>query len=191
MLWTEAKAWLRSAFDRSRSMQRSRHKIENGDGPPGIRAGVWVAVLSFFLACMLLMVLFPRSGDWVNNKAPPGVPPEPVGKAPAHPAAVARATRQRSNPEFYAGRDLWFPAPQNVEEATRLACDAANQKARELYDCEPFGHERAAVVVDGRWIWSDFRGRGRGDLEATVEFAADGSLQKVDVLWLDSAPDRF
>ena len=85
-------------------------------------------------------------------------------------------------------RDLWFPAPRDAEEAARLASDAANQKAKELYDCTPFSHERPARMVDGRWVWSDSRGQGKGDVEATVEFALDGSVQSVDVLWLDSFP---
>jgi hypothetical protein len=79
----------------------------------------------------------------------------------------------------------------NAEEAATFASAAANQRARELYDCEPFGHARPVQWVEGRWVWSESRGQGRADLEATVEFAMDGSVQSVDVLLLDSAPGKF
>jgi hypothetical protein len=172
-------------------MQRSRHQDPNGDGPAGIRAGVWIAVLVFSLACLLLIAVLPPPAKRIN----PELTSRPEGEWRSNSAMRltpgARPVLRRSDTVFDPGRDLWFPAPQSAEEAARLACDAANQKAKELYNCKPFSHERPALMVDGRWVWSDSRGQGKADVEATVEFAVDGSLQSVDVLWLDSAPERF
>lgn len=40
-------------------------------------------------------------------------------------------------------------------------------------------------MVEGHWIWRDSRGHGTSDLEASVEFAADGRNPVVSVLQLD------
>jgi len=186
----EAEAWLRSAaFDWPRNMQRSRNQNENG--PLGIRAGVWIAVLGSSLVCALMIAVFPRPANRLKSNDASVASGESAGEAPIRSTADARTTRRRSDTEFVWGGGLWVPAPQSAEDAARLACDAANQKAKELYNCKPFGHERPARVVDGRWVWSDSRGQGQGDVEATVEFALDGSVQSVDVLWLDSSPYGF
>ena len=172
-------------------MKKSRNKNENGDGPPGIRDGVWLAVSSLALVCLLVVTAFPRRRAHLRNEIAPDAEVELRTGSLARSKVGVSAGLQHANPEFGSGSGLWFPAPMNAEEAARFASAAANHRARELYDCEPFGHERPAQVVDGRWVWSDSRGQGRADLEATVEFAADGSMQSVDVLWLDSSRERF
>jgi hypothetical protein len=72
----------------------------------------------------------------------------------------------------------------NAEEAERLAQQLANDKSRELYQCEPFQEARPAQMEQGRWVWRDRRGWGSGDIEATVKFAADGSAPEVKVFRL-------
>ena len=192
-LGAEAEAPLSATtVDRPRNMQRSHHQNRNGDQQAGIRTGVWIAVIGFSLACVLLMVVFPRATDRLASEVKARSEGESRNNhSQTRLAPGARPVPRRSDTVLDTGRDLWFPAPQNAEEAARLACDAANQRAKELYNCRPFGHERPAMMVDGRWVWSDSRGQGRADVEATVEFASDGSVQSVDVLWLDSSPERF
>ena len=73
-----------------------------------------------------------------------------------------------------------------AEQATRLARDLANERAKVLHGCEPFTDTAGARWVEGRWIWHDRRGYGRVDFEATVDFAADGSARRVEVILLDS-----
>lgn len=160
-------------------------------GKPGIRAGVWLAVLGLSLVCLLLVVVIPRPDGQLVNETEIAATNKLGGESSDAPAAVFRGIRRHAKPAFASEHDSEVPAPQNAEEAARLACEAANQKAKELYDCEPFGHERPAFVLDGRWIWFDTRGQGNGDLEAKVEFGADGAVQSVDVLLLHSLPDRF
>ena len=71
------------------------------------------------------------------------------------------------------------------EEAKSLAYRLANQKAKELYDCEPFTEWTPASLDETGWFWSSRRALGRSDIEATVRFRADGSRQSVDVFLLD------
>lgn len=72
----------------------------------------------------------------------------------------------------------------NAEEAERLARQLANDKSRELYQCEPFQAARPAQMEQGIWVWHDRRGWGSGDMETTVKFAADGSAPEVKVFRL-------
>src|SRR2546427_12343105 len=77
-------------------------------------------------------------------------------------------------------------APLNAEQAAALAQRLANEQAKTLYNCQPFRNGRPAQLVGGHWVWRDFRAQGSGDIEATVEFAADGAKPRVNVVWLDS-----
>jgi len=72
------------------------------------------------------------------------------------------------------------------QQAHTLAMQAANEKAFTLYHCRPFGDGQPAHFVGGHWVWTDQQGFGHGDMEATVELAADGGPQKVDVTLLDN-----
>src|ERR1041385_3761917 len=72
-----------------------------------------------------------------------------------------------------------------ADQAQALAQKLANEKAQILYHCQPFRNAPPASFVQGHWTWHDRRGQGNGDMEATVEFAADGSAPQVNVTWLD------
>jgi hypothetical protein len=62
----------------------------------------------------------------------------------------------------------------------------ANEKAKTLFNCQPFRNGTPAQFVQGHWVWHDLRGQGSGDLEATVTFAFDGANPDVSVTQLDS-----
>src|ERR1017187_620332 len=72
------------------------------------------------------------------------------------------------------------------EQATKVSMRLANDKASTLYHCQPFRDSHPAQMVACHWLWVAQQGLGRGDIEATVELAADGSAQKVEVQLLDS-----
>ena len=73
-------------------------------------------------------------------------------------------------------------------EAGSLAEHLANEKAQALYNCQPFRNGPPARFVRDHWTWHHLQARGLGDIEATVEFAADGAEPKVSVVWLESVP---
>jgi len=73
-----------------------------------------------------------------------------------------------------------------ADQARTLARQLANDQARALYGSQPFLNGAPARFVQGRWIWSDRRGFGLGDMQATVTLAADGSPHSVDVMLFDS-----
>ena len=81
-------------------------------------------------------------------------------------------------------------APKNsaltAEEARSLAQQLANQEAQRLYICQPFINPPPAKFVNGHWTWHCLQSCGQGDLDATVEFAANGADPKVSVSQLDS-----
>jgi hypothetical protein len=63
--------------------------------------------------------------------------------------------------------------PEQVENmATRLA----NEKADTMYHRQPFHDGQSPNFVAGHWVW---RQLSPGDLEATVDLAADGSTNSV------------
>ena len=76
--------------------------------------------------------------------------------------------------------------PLTVEQATAQAVQLANDKTRALYRVQPFQGGQPARFVDGRWVWTDRKGVGRQDVQATVELAADGSTNHVDLRVYDS-----
>ena len=66
-------------------------------------------------------------------------------------------------------------------QAGALARTLANKQAQTLCGIQPFRDGRPAEFIHGCWAWHDRRGWGRGDIEATVKFAADGSNPSVSV----------
>jgi len=77
-----------------------------------------------------------------------------------------------------------------AEQARLTAVHLANSKASELYHCQPFSSNQLARFSEGRWVWSDQQGYGFGDIEATVELAADGTTNRVDLKLLESRATR-
>jgi hypothetical protein len=73
-----------------------------------------------------------------------------------------------------------------AEQAGAVAQRLANEKAQTLFNCQPFRNGQPARFVQGHWTWHRFQAEGQGDLEATVEFDADGAEPKVRVVLLDS-----
>jgi hypothetical protein len=72
------------------------------------------------------------------------------------------------------------------EQAKAMAIQLANDKAATLYQSRPFQDGQPARLIGGRWVWTDARGFGHADIQATVELAADGSTNHVDLQLLDS-----
>ena len=73
-------------------------------------------------------------------------------------------------------------------EAGSLAEHLANEKAQALYNCQPFRNSPPARFVRDHWTWHRLQAQGLGDIEATVELAADGAEPKVTVVRLVSIP---
>jgi hypothetical protein len=73
-----------------------------------------------------------------------------------------------------------------AEQARMIAMQLANVKAYALYHCQPFVDDQPAHFTSGHWTWGQLKGYGHGDLLATVELAADGSTNSVDVQLLAS-----
>ncbi len=77
-------------------------------------------------------------------------------------------------------------ASLTAEQATTVAIQLANGKASTLYQHQPFVAGQPAQFVAGHWHWVARQGFGRGDIQATVELAADGSTNSVDLQLFDS-----
>ena len=73
-----------------------------------------------------------------------------------------------------------------TEQATTTAMRLANDKASTLYQHRPFVAGQSAQFVAGHWLWVARQGFGRGDIQATVELAADGSTNSVDLQLFES-----
>ena len=72
-----------------------------------------------------------------------------------------------------------------ADQAGLLAQQLANEKAQELYSCQPFRDGPPAQLVQGHWEWHRLQAVGQTDLEATVEFAVNGREPKVTVVRLE------
>ena len=72
-------------------------------------------------------------------------------------------------------------ASLTAEQAKATAIQLANDKAATLYHTQPFQDGQPARFMGGRWVWTDTRGFGHADIQATVELAADGSTNHVDL----------
>jgi len=77
-------------------------------------------------------------------------------------------------------------ASLTTEQATTTAMRLANDKASTLYQHQPFVAGQPPQFVAGHWLWVARQGFGRGDIQATVELAADGSTNSVDLQLFDS-----
>ncbi len=66
-------------------------------------------------------------------------------------------------------------------QAKTLAQQLANDEAFTRYGCRPFHDGQSARFEQGHWVWSDQRGYGKGDLEALVIIAPDGSTHEVNL----------
>jgi len=67
-------------------------------------------------------------------------------------------------------------ASLTAEQATALAMRLANDKACTVFHRQPFHDPQPARFDGGRWVWRQLT---PGDIEATVELAADGSTNSV------------
>ncbi len=74
----------------------------------------------------------------------------------------------------------------NADQARTTALQLANDKAFELYHCQPFHDGPPARFTQGRWVWIDRQGYGKSDFEVVVELAANGSPRMVDLKLLDN-----
>lgn len=77
-----------------------------------------------------------------------------------------------------------------AEQAGELATQLANDKADAVYHRRPFVNKQPAHFEAGRWTWTDMQGVGTLDFHATVELAANGSTNSVDVKVSDDALHR-
>jgi hypothetical protein len=75
-----------------------------------------------------------------------------------------------------------------AEQAKTVAIRLANDKAFTLYHHQPFQDGQPAQFVAGRWVWVTKQGFGLGDIQATVELAADGSTNNVGLQVFYSQP---
>jgi uncharacterized protein YcfL len=64
-------------------------------------------------------------------------------------------------------------------QATTLAMKLANDKASAAYNCHPFKKQEPILFLQGHWLWIGREGLGHGDIQATVDLAADGSTNNV------------
>jgi hypothetical protein len=138
-------------------------------GLMGIRPGVWAFAIATFLLCTMVSFFNVNSSAPLTSVRPTAEP------------QIARQTtssHQRSSEH----RHIAFTA----EQARQFACALANERAKELYKCEPFSDGAAPDFIDGVWKWSNCRGHGLVDFEASVEFGADGSDPFVFILVLDN-----
>ena len=151
-------------------MRTNRKREEEETGPLGVRSGIWLLVAAALLSLIVLSLVRPKTRDSAVRMTTADRLQSVHAELPADAAKVVRSSVTPP------------PArPLNPEEAKQLAARVANQKAWELYRCEPFVNLEPAFFAQGCWTWSAVRGRGFGDLEARVEFCADGSLPSADI----------
>ncbi len=77
-------------------------------------------------------------------------------------------------------------ASLTADQAKTLAMRLANDNVATLYHSRPFVAGQPAQFVAGHWLWVAQQGFGHGDIEATVELAANGSTNSVDIQVLSS-----
>jgi hypothetical protein len=70
-----------------------------------------------------------------------------------------------------------------ADQAKTLAIRLANDKTASIYLGQPFHDGQPATFVSGHWIWKEL---APGDIEATVELAADGSTNSVAINYLSN-----
>jgi hypothetical protein len=72
------------------------------------------------------------------------------------------------------------------DQAKTVAMRLASDKALTVYRCSPFRDGEPARFAADHWVWIGHQGYGHGDIQATVELAADGSTNSVVLQLLDS-----
>lgn len=77
--------------------------------------------------------------------------------------------------------------PLTAQQAEMLAIQLANKEADKVFHRQPFEAKMPPHFEAGHWVWTGSRGAGLLDFQATVELAADGSTNSVDVKLLDDA----
>ena len=77
-------------------------------------------------------------------------------------------------------------ASLTTEQATTIAMRLANDKASTLFQHQPFVAGQPAQFVADHWLWVARQGFGHSDIQATVELAADGTTNHVDIQLSDS-----
>ena len=71
------------------------------------------------------------------------------------------------------------------EQAGTLAVRFANDKAFAQYRCRPFRDTQSIHFTADHWTWTDRQGIGRGDIEAKVEIASNGTVRSVEIQLLE------
>jgi len=69
-------------------------------------------------------------------------------------------------------------APLTAEQAKAVAMRVANDKSSVICHRKPFHDGQPATFASGHWQWREL---APGDVEATVELAADGSTNSVAI----------
>jgi hypothetical protein len=183
---SEIISWVASDRPEIVNFMRPVAPNERIDAPLGIRNGVWLTALGLLFLCVLAISLSHR-----HSSRPRGE--NASGSERATGQNSATSSRNNARQPAHKGSEFEFvnesrgrlPATLSAEEARSLARRIANEKAKELYGCEPFTDWALASLDETGWFWSSRRAHGHGDLEATVRFAADGSKESVDVFLLD------
>ncbi len=138
----------------------------------------WIPGLSFTV--LLAAVLGWAVLNWTLR------PANPVAPAAPRTQPLAQATAS-----FVLGPDM-PPASlaasgpvSGAADATARAMAAANSAARRDYGVEPFTDAKTTARFDGQlWVWRTRIASGRGDLEAEVTVAPDGTTRSVRVMYL-------
>jgi hypothetical protein len=84
--------------------------------------------------------------------------------------------RFRLNPEA-----AYSPLPtgpiRDANDAEARAVAIANEKTLKAFDAAPFRTGRSPALFDGKhWVWRGRVGAGKGDLEAFIRLAPDGTV---------------
>ena len=96
--------------------------------------------------------------------------------------AIAQKPSREEDPTALIDR-VYLDADMVGKLAATMAATLANSEAKKKFKVEPFSPSNAKAVFHGdRWEWKATVGYGKGDLQATVSFAQDGSQQKVEIL---------
>src|SRR4051812_19478965 len=126
---------------------------EKREGLLGIRTTVWVTVCgAMFLTLLLISLSHEQSlelGARISSSSNDSAPEKLVMDR----GAGIRHERRRLAPLRVRESRTNGVAFLNAEEAKALALVLANQKAKELFGCEPFRDGTSIQTVDGGWVW--------------------------------------
>jgi hypothetical protein len=141
-------------------------------------------LLAAFLAFVSILCLL---GLIVGQMFRPRVAPAPLRLNPA--SGVILESNSVAELAEAAARRPSHPI-SDVAEATFRAIGLANRAAKANYGATPYGSSHFDLghnlaTFDGkRWFWRSRVPLGTGDLEAEVEFGADGSDERVNLMML-------